>query len=405
MVFIWNPFLYGRCIVELKNDPNHYKKFKDEKNFKYKYGYSSISFLQDFEKFMTEKLNFEALKSKSKSKSLTLKKNFDNMSLYIDILNCELDDWLYPDILILKIKFKNRYISKSKTYAIIREYSIDKAKYILNHVLNNKLNIKDEYILLLISINNTFPKDSEYYLIGNINKIYNKNTKEEYLIKSKEPIKILKDKYLQLNKKIIDGLSWLFPLSSYSELHAPHHEKKEGFNLFNPVKSNNLCYITLPIEIFNGRIDIIKRRKLTEEINKILDFMSILICIIYGMSQICRETLSYIDKRLLNPLAYNLSGKYKEYVSMKKIDFVDYNSTLDIMNSALLYINNKDITPLCEIKEEIFSETLENYINLLYGGLNKTETKINNFIGLHDNIIVALIGFFTLLATIIGLMR
>jgi hypothetical protein len=361
---------------------------------------------------MTEKLNFEALKSKSKSKSLVLKKDFGNMLLHIEILNYKLEDWMYPDILILKIKFKNKYISKSKTYVIIREYSIDKAKYILNHVLKNelkykKLNVKDEdvKILLLISINNTFPNDSEYYLIGSINKIYNKKTKEEYLIKSKEPIKILKDKYLQINKKIIDGLSWLFPLSSYSELHAPHHEKKEEFNLFNPVKSNNLCYITLPIEIFNDRIDIIKRRKLTEEINKILDFMSILLCIIYGMSQICRETLSYIDKKLFNPLAYNLSGKYKEYVNMKKIDFVDYNSTLDIMNSALLYINNKDITPLCKIKEEIFSETLENYINLLYGDLNKTETKINNFIGLHDNIIVALIGFFTLLATIISLMR
>ena len=88
------------------------------------------------------------------------------MKLSIEIYEVEYD-WIYPPTIIVKLKFNNKYIRKSKTFAIVRDYLLDNAKYILK---KSNLRIKEkssENIIMLISIRNNYGYDN-CHLIGNV---------------------------------------------------------------------------------------------------------------------------------------------------------------------------------------------------------------------------------------------
>ena len=69
------------------------------------------------------------------------------------------------------------------------------------------------------------------------------------------------------------------------------------------------------------------------------------------------------------------------------------------------YIEARKDNSGMNINKTLFLETMQNFMELLYQDLDKKESKVNNFVGLHDNIIVALIAFFTLIVTILGLCK
>jgi hypothetical protein len=74
------------------------------------------------------------------------------------------------------------------------------------------------------------------------------------------------------------------------------------------------------------------------------------------------------------------------------------------MNQAYSLINNVT-SNLCNIEKSICLETTWNFMKLLYQDSEKIENKVSNLVELHDNIIMVLIAFFTLLVTLFGILR
>jgi hypothetical protein len=216
--------------------------------------------------------------------------------------------------------------------------------------------------------------------------------------------KVLKDDYLQINKKNIHYRNWMFPFIEFEELCFPHQKSDDvSFSIFDPLCKSNKYIITVPIEIKTSnrggsKLDQNDRKRLYDEVSIILDYIAIVYCIAYGVSCLINEYLNYINSKLFNPRHYNLGKKFKDYHLIKEFPLVNLKSS-KIIYCNLSYHFEFTSRYNLSLNSEIFIESSEKFLNMISAEYLKNEEQISRLISMHTSMIAITISLAGILLT------
>jgi hypothetical protein len=258
---------------------------------------------------------------------------------------------------------------------------------------------KDNKIIVL-PVYSTF--SAEHLRYGEYEGYINSEEKYQIYLTNENSKYSLKKEHLELNRRIINSKYWKFPLIEFREIYFPHQKVDEDlFNIFSPMEINNKYILCVPIYIKSFILNKLQRFKLHEEISDFLDFVSLIVCIIYSLSLIKHNYLELIEKRLFKPWYLNLSKNLKECEDMDRLPFVDIIDIDEIVYLALSIFESQKIHYM-KVDKEILIESINIFMRELYKDHEKIERKVNHFIQIHENMPIAVL---TAIGVVIGLMQ